>query len=140
MANDGGVASLNYIYQYNDHWRYVVNASYGDFDYKESNPIYGKEDSANSYGISGTVFYNEPFGWKALVVQRHRRLLRGRQRYRFLRYRSGRCRLCHVAQVLGCSALPKAQAPATGPVSFPTTPVVIRYTPGITLLHARCRP
>ena len=31
---------------------------------KESNPIYGKEDSANSYGISGTVFYKEPFGWK----------------------------------------------------------------------------
>jgi hypothetical protein len=64
MANDGGVVSLNYIYQYNNHWSYVVNASYGDFDYKESNPIYGKEDSANSYGISGTVFYKEPFGWK----------------------------------------------------------------------------
>jgi hypothetical protein len=64
MANDGGVAALNYIYQYNNHWSYVVNATYGDFDYKETNPIYGKEDSSNSYGISGTVFYSEPFGWK----------------------------------------------------------------------------
>ena len=64
MANDGGVASLNYIYKYDSHWRYVINASYGDFDYKEANPIYATEDSANSYGISGTVFYSEPFGWK----------------------------------------------------------------------------
>ncbi|MEE4144923.1 MAG: DUF2860 family protein [Halieaceae bacterium] len=64
MANDGGVASLNYIYQHNNHWRYVLNATYGDYDYKETNPIYAKQDSANSYGISGTVFYTEPFGWK----------------------------------------------------------------------------
>ncbi len=64
MANDGGVASLNYIYKQDDHWRYVLNASYGDFDYKEANPIYGKQDSSNSYGVSGTVFYTEPFGWK----------------------------------------------------------------------------
>ncbi len=64
MANDGGTASVNYIYTHSDRWRYVINASYGDFDYKETNPIYGEEDSSNSYGVSGTVFYSEPFGLK----------------------------------------------------------------------------
>lgn len=64
MANDGGSASVNYIYTHNDRWRYVFNASYGDFDYKESNPIYATEDSSENYGVSATVFYSRPFGWK----------------------------------------------------------------------------
>jgi len=62
MANDGGTAALNYIYAHDKRWRYVFNASYGDFDYKETNPIYGVKDSSNSYGVSGTVFYSKPFG------------------------------------------------------------------------------
>jgi len=62
MANDGGSASVNYIYQHSDRWRYVLNASYGDFDYKEANPIYAAKDSIESYGVSGTVFYTKPFG------------------------------------------------------------------------------
>jgi len=64
MANDGGNVSLNYIYKYDDNWRYVVNAAYGTFDYKEANPIYAFKDSVDEYGVSGTVFYTEPFGWK----------------------------------------------------------------------------
>lgn len=64
MANDGGIASLNYIYEHDDHWRYVLNASYSDFDMKDDNPIYGIGDSYNGYGASGTVFYTEPFGLK----------------------------------------------------------------------------
>lgn len=64
MANDGGIASLNYIYKHNDRWRYVFNATYGDVDYKEANPIYATKDSDNSYGVSATVFYSEPFGLK----------------------------------------------------------------------------
>jgi hypothetical protein len=64
MANDGGTASLNYIYEHDDRWRYVINATYGDFDWKEANPIYARKDSADNYGISGTVFYARPFGWK----------------------------------------------------------------------------
>jgi hypothetical protein len=64
MASDGGNASLNYIYKYNDSWRWVFNASYADLDGKKSNPIYGETDSATSYGISATFFYSEPFGWK----------------------------------------------------------------------------
>ncbi len=64
MANDGGTAAVNYIYQHNDRWRYVFNATYGDFDFKKTNPIYGEKDSATNYGISATVFYTKPFGWK----------------------------------------------------------------------------
>ena len=64
MANDGGTAALNYIYQHNERWRYVLNASYGDLDFKEANPIYDEKDSATNYGISATVFYTKPFGWK----------------------------------------------------------------------------
>lgn len=64
MANDGGTASVNYIYKHDDRWRYVFNASYGDYDYKEANPIYATKDSVNEYGVSATVFYTEPFGLK----------------------------------------------------------------------------
>lgn len=64
MANDGINASLNYIYTHNDRWRWVINATYADLDSKKSNPIYGEKDSANSYGLSATFFYTEPFGLK----------------------------------------------------------------------------
>jgi hypothetical protein len=64
MANDGGTASVNYIYSYSDQLRYVFNASYGDFDWKEANPIYDQTDSANSYGISAAIFYTGVFGLK----------------------------------------------------------------------------
>ena len=64
MANDGGEVSINYIYKHNDRWRYVLNASYGEYDFDQKNPIYAYEDGSNDYGVSGTVFYTEPFGWK----------------------------------------------------------------------------
>lgn len=64
MANDGGSASVNYIYKYSDSWRYVLNATYGKFDFKEANPIYAEKDSMTNYGLSGTAFYTGPFGWK----------------------------------------------------------------------------
>ena len=64
MANDGGVLSVNYLYKHNDRWRYVFNASFSDYDFNQANPIYATKDSSNEYGVSGTVFYSEPFGWK----------------------------------------------------------------------------
>lgn len=64
MANDGGQVSINYIYKANDRWRYIFNASYGEYDFDAANPIYAIDDSTTDYGISGTVFYTEPFGWK----------------------------------------------------------------------------
>lgn len=64
MANDGVRASINYIYRHSDHWRWVVNASYGDYDYKEANPIYDYEDKSNHYGVSLSTFYSGAFGLK----------------------------------------------------------------------------
>ena len=64
MANDGVRASVNYIYQHDDHWRWVVNASYGDYDYKEANPIYDYKDKSNHYGASLSMFYTGAFGLK----------------------------------------------------------------------------
>ena len=64
MANDGGRASVNYIYQHDKRWRWIFNASYSDMDMKEANPIYGVEDSFNGYGGTVTMFYTQPFGLK----------------------------------------------------------------------------
>ena len=64
MANDGVRASVNYIYQHDDHWRWVLNASYGDYDYKEANPIYDYKDKSNHYGASLAMFYTGAFGLK----------------------------------------------------------------------------
>lgn len=64
MASDGYGGSLNYIYIQNKHWRWVFNAFYAELDFKESNPVYSEKDSSSSYGVSATVFYSEPFGWK----------------------------------------------------------------------------
>jgi hypothetical protein len=64
MANDGVRASVNYIYQYSDKWRWVANASYSDYDYKKANPIYDYKDKSNHYGVSLSMFYTGPFGLK----------------------------------------------------------------------------
>lgn len=64
MANDGGSASVNYIYQYDKKLRWVFNASYSDLDWKEKNPIYDYKDSADSYGVSASFFYTGAFGLK----------------------------------------------------------------------------
>lgn len=62
MSNDGGRASVNYIYQHNKTWRWVVNASYANFDWKQANPIYNGKDSADSYGATLGMFYTGAFG------------------------------------------------------------------------------
>lgn len=64
MANDGVNASLNYIYQHNDTWRWVFNLTFADMEFDKTNPVYDEKDSAENYGVSATVFYSEPFGWK----------------------------------------------------------------------------
>ncbi len=64
MSNDGYAIGANYIWVPDDTWRWVFNASYADLSYDKANPIYGKKDSADRYGLSATVFYSEPFGWK----------------------------------------------------------------------------
>jgi len=64
MENDGFHIGGNYIYTANDTWRWVFNAAYNDLSYDTVNPIYNKKDDSTGYGITGTVFYSEPFGWE----------------------------------------------------------------------------
>jgi len=64
MANDGWGISGNYIFVPDNTWRWVFNASYASLDFNRANPIYGKKDSEDRYGLSATVFYADPFGLK----------------------------------------------------------------------------
>jgi hypothetical protein len=64
MANDGYGATLNYIYVQDKRWRWVFNLAYQNFEFDKINPVYGMQDEADNYGVSATVFYSEPFGWK----------------------------------------------------------------------------
>jgi hypothetical protein len=62
MSNDGYSFAVNYVYTPGSRWRYVLNANYADLDWKKTNPIYRIKDSADRYGLSATVFFNDPFG------------------------------------------------------------------------------
>lgn len=64
MSYDAMGINVNYIYQHSEKWRYVLNASYADLSYDDTNPIYGEEDGGERYGGSATVFYSAPFGLK----------------------------------------------------------------------------
>jgi opacity protein-like surface antigen len=63
MANTGLDLKLNYTYL-GDPITLVLNASVGQADYDKSNPIYGKTRDDDRYGVSATVYYKNPWGWK----------------------------------------------------------------------------
>jgi hypothetical protein len=63
MANTGVDLKLNYTYL-GDPLTLVFNASVGQADYDKSNPIYGKTRDDDRYGVSATVYYKNPWGWK----------------------------------------------------------------------------
>jgi hypothetical protein len=63
MANTGVDLKLNYTY-FGDPLTLVFNGSVGQADYDKSNPIYGKTRDDDRYGVSATVYYKNPWGWK----------------------------------------------------------------------------
>jgi hypothetical protein len=63
MANTGVDLKLNYTY-FGDPVTLVLNGSVGQADYDKSNPIYGKTRDDDRYGVSATVYYKNPWGWK----------------------------------------------------------------------------
>jgi hypothetical protein len=65
MANTGVDLKLNYTY-FGDPVTLVLNGSVGQADYDKSNPIYGKTRDDDRYGVSATVYYKNPWGWKLL--------------------------------------------------------------------------
>ncbi|MFV0478454.1 MAG: DUF2860 family protein [Parahaliea sp.] len=62
MANNGYIVYANYIYMPGNRWRWVFNASYSALDFDHSNPVYGRRDDADRYGVSISTFYTQPFG------------------------------------------------------------------------------
>jgi hypothetical protein len=63
MANTGLDLKLNYTY-FGDPITLVLNGSVGAAEYDKSNPIYGKTRDDERYGVSATVYYKNPWGWK----------------------------------------------------------------------------
>jgi hypothetical protein len=63
MANTGVDLKLNYTY-FGDPVTLVLNATVGAAEYDKSNPIYGKTRDDDRYGVSATVYYKNPWGWK----------------------------------------------------------------------------
>ena len=63
MANTGVDLKLNYSY-FGDPITLVLNATVGAAGYDKSNPIYGKTRDDDRYGVSATVYYKNPWGWK----------------------------------------------------------------------------
>jgi hypothetical protein len=63
MANTGLDLKLNYTYL-GDPVTLVLNATVGAAEYDKSNPIYSKTRDDDRYGVSATVYYKNPWGWK----------------------------------------------------------------------------
>jgi hypothetical protein len=61
MAFDRYAFKLSYAYRAQK-YSLVANASVGNQDYDETNPIYGKTQDDDTYGVGLTAFLHEPFG------------------------------------------------------------------------------
>ena len=62
MANTGVDLQLRYIYD-GDPVTLVLNGYVGQADYDKSNPVFGKTRDDDSYGVTATVYYKNPWGW-----------------------------------------------------------------------------
>ncbi|MHC4206610.1 MAG: DUF2860 family protein [Planctomycetota bacterium] len=61
MAYDRYAFMLSYAYRAQK-YSLVANASVGTQDYDETNPIYGRTQDDDTYGVGLTTFLHEPFG------------------------------------------------------------------------------
>jgi hypothetical protein len=62
MANDAYEFQLTYGYLGNP-FSFTGNAYFGWADYDDRNPIYDKTQDDDNYGIQGTLYYRNPWGW-----------------------------------------------------------------------------
>jgi hypothetical protein len=65
MANTGVDLQLTYVYA-GDPISLVLNGYAGEADFDKSNPIYGKTRDDDRYGVSASVYYKNPWGWRFL--------------------------------------------------------------------------
>lgn len=62
MKNDAYNFQLTYLYL-GDPITLTANAFIGWADYDDRNPIYGKTREDDNYGVQGSLFYKNPWGW-----------------------------------------------------------------------------
>ncbi len=62
MASDSYDFQLTYAYL-GDPFVLTLNGLIGKADYDKRNPIYGKTQDDDRYGIQGNLFYKNPWGW-----------------------------------------------------------------------------
>jgi hypothetical protein len=60
--NKGYHGLLTYVMR-GDPLTLILNGSYGYVDYDSRNPIYGKTQEDDVYGIAAAIYYKNPFGW-----------------------------------------------------------------------------
>jgi hypothetical protein len=63
MANDTFDFQLTYAY-FGNPFSLTLNGLIGTADYDKRNPIYGKTQDDDRYGIQGNLLYRNPWGWK----------------------------------------------------------------------------
>jgi len=64
MRNDAYDFQLTYVYlNPGSAFSFTGNATIGQADYDKRNPIYGKTQEDDHYGIQGTLYYENPWGW-----------------------------------------------------------------------------
>jgi hypothetical protein len=67
MRNDAYALQLTYAYlDRGNPFSFTANGYIGQADYDKKNPIYGKTREDDNYGIQGTVYYENPWGWSLL--------------------------------------------------------------------------
>ncbi len=62
MASDGFDFQLTYAYL-SKPIVFTANASIGQADYDQKNPIYDKTQDDDRYGLQGNLYYQNPWGW-----------------------------------------------------------------------------
>jgi opacity protein-like surface antigen len=63
MKNDAYDFRLTYGYR-GDTFTFTGNATIGQADYDDRNPIYNKKQDDDRYGIQGTLYYKNPWDWR----------------------------------------------------------------------------
>ena len=68
MSNDGFDVQLTYMFL-DDPVTVVLNGLIGQADYDRSNPIYGKSQDDDRYGLGAQIYYKNPFGWQPFGLE-----------------------------------------------------------------------
>jgi len=63
LKNDEFLIGLTYTYM-DDPITFTVTGTIGQAEYDKRNPIYGKKQDDDIYGVNATIYYKNPWGWR----------------------------------------------------------------------------